>query len=285
MKQNWFTKAIKVATFEPAHWKQHIDVYFERMLEANFELPTIFDMWLDQVPAVLKHNDKLTPQFAQQVKEHLMQKYQFDPFARQEPAQDQAQLISDPRLVLLDRLLDEYQYFNTSPHIVINHWMARLSPEDRQDRHLLTQARRLLVEKHNIDPLDAEGHKPVFSSLPPIITLHLDMFFEQTMRDSPELQRPEFETGETYAATEGLDEIYHRWLNQLSPRMKEGDDIRPEFKQPLREYLIARWHFDPYPDAEETTPEAPEAIDDIHIPTPEELNDDWDSPPREPHAM
>lgn len=267
-RQNWFGRIFKQATFQPAQWKQHIDTFFDHMRRSNFDLETIFDMWLGQVPEILKQNGELRPQFAQQVKEHLIEKYGFDPFGNE--AHETAEIPNDPRLILLDRLLDEYKFFNVAPNTLINHWLARLSPEDRQDRRLLDSARRLMVEKHDVDPLETEGEEPIFSSLPPMLTLHLDMFFEQMLRDSPELRGPEFETAGEFETNEGKREIFQRWLAQLNPRMKQGEDIRPEYKRPLREYLIARWKFDPYEGEDQA-----DQIDDVRIPTPEELEQDW----------
>jgi hypothetical protein len=90
------------------------------------------------------------------------------------------------------------------------------------------------------------------------------------IKESPELQGPEFDTGENYETDENRQEIFQRWLTQLSPRMKQGEDLKPEYKQPIREYLMARWDFDPY----KSEPGVEDEID-IRTPTAEELEGDW----------
>jgi len=87
-------------------------------------------------------------------------------------------------------------------------------------------------------PLTPGGDKFVWQ-------IHLDKFFEILRRKSPELTPPEFGAN-LYEENEANREIFNQWLDEVPEELKVGNDLEPEFKQAVRQYVIDKYNFDPY---------------------------------------
>lgn len=96
-------------------------------------------------------------------------------------------------------------------------------------------------------------HKPVWQT-------YIDTFWKVMKRQlgvGPEING--------YALDELNREIFTQWMEQIpheAPEFMLGDDLHPNFKNRVRQYLMQTQQFDPY-----DTPE-----DEEHIPTDDELN-------------
>jgi hypothetical protein len=130
----------------------------------------------------------------------------------------------------------------------------------------------MLVNEFGFDPSQV---RRIETTLPAALILHLNLFFDTMLRDMPELGGPEFDAATDYSQHEGKREIFIKWLEELSPKLKENGDLSPEYKHPVREYVIDRYGFDPYEFDEDDE-------DDVAIPTSEELNRLFNEEPAHP---
>ena len=76
--------------------------------------------------------------------------------------------------------------------------------------------------------------------------IHLDMFFDIAKQTSPELAGSEFGEETGFVKNEPNRKIFSQWLQHVPKELKMGDDLEPSFKNAVREYLRAKYGFDPY---------------------------------------
>ena len=88
---------------------------------------------------------------------------------------------------------------------------------------------------------------------------HLDKFFEVMKKKLPELAGEEqwgAQEGD-YAANEGKNHVFQMWLEEVPQELKMGNDLEPEFKKHVREYVLQTQGFDPYDNDIEQETEIP----------------------------
>lgn len=123
--------------------------------------------------------------------------------------------------------------------------------------------------------IDPSTGKPVWQT-------HINKFWDTYIEYMPELGGSEFDTGDDYQAREGYQFIFDRWVKEVPEELKVGDQLIPEFKQQVRDYLTTvgagqdpgrKYKFDPYDDEDEdiTTDEGPD--DNVDSMSPEELEE------------
>lgn len=124
----------------------------------------------------------------------------------------------------------------------------------------------------------------------PIWQTFIDTFWQRFFDYMPELRGSEFDMGEgdDYAAVEGNKFIFEHWLREVPDDLKELGDLKPEFKQQVRQYLMQTQNFDPFEEeggddlGPENEPLPPE--DDVEAFSPDELEQMFSEEAVEPGA-
>ena len=60
-----------------------------------------------------------------------------------------------------------------------------------------------------------------------------------------------------YAASEGKNHVFQMWLEEVPQELKIGNDLEPEFKKHVRNYVLSTQGFDPYENDEQQETEIP----------------------------
>ena len=157
---------------------------------------------------------------------------------------------------LFERVYDSTAAFYGAQKIEVNNtewWEVMMSnPDLRIAQNWLVK----LIKKSQQIPrhewLVQYGNKFVWQ-------IHFDKFFEVMKKKLPELAGEEqwgAQEGD-YAASEGKNHVFQMWLEEVPQELKIGNDLEPEFKKHVRNYVLSTQGFDPYENDEQQETEIP----------------------------
>ena len=163
--------------------------------------------------------------------------------------------------ILFDRVYDATakQYSATPVSAHNREWHEiNLSQTGRiaMKKNWLNKIHKFSQEHEWFTPMVPGGNKFVWQ-------VHLDKYIEIMLQRMPELQQPEFGTGTDYEQKESLRYVFAEWLKEVPDELKLGENLHPDFKQKVRNYMIYTHDFDPYEE------------DDAGVPSAEDLSGWW----------
>lgn len=166
--------------------------------------------------------------------------------------------------ILFERVYDQTAKFYGAQQVNVQGktwWEVKMTP-DLRIANWLQRLTKTAQAQHQWLVQDPNTGKPIWQ-------VHLDVYFQEMQKEAPELMGEQWEAQETdYADNEGKRSVFQMWLGQVPPELKMGDDLEPNFKQAVREYLSQTQGFDPY-----YFEESQEQTNDAAIPSADELNE------------
>ena len=165
---------------------------------------------------------------------------------------------------LFERVYDNTaSFYGATPAQARNHswWEIDILREERFAMSWFKRAIQKFGSHEWLMPLIPGGDRYVWQ-------IHLDKFFEVMERKNrSEFGQNEFDLGNEYAQNEDKRLFFEEWLQEVPPELKIGNDLEPEFKMAVQQYVIQTQGFDPFDQA--YTEEADSA------PSSDELEDWW----------